>query len=141
MGQLVKSHWARLLTLVAATCHVAASIECFIWPKVFWDFTTAHFDHSVQPVPILQICNLLMALVGFAWEWPLPVISKTRWHHSIELRLLAYPASGILEVLMYQGSNASLFYLIAVVVWIWAYWEGERVCAIPWTVPENTNSR
>jgi hypothetical protein len=136
MGKLAKNHWARLLTLVAATYQLAASIECFIWPKVFWDFTTKNFDVVAKPIPILQTVNAFLSLLCLAWEWPLKPLAKMKWHASIEARLLIYPISIIASVLMYQGTNAALFYLISVSIWFWARWDEEIVCPVPWTVPD-----
>ncbi|KAJ4173491.1 hypothetical protein NW754_012493 [Fusarium falciforme] len=79
MGRLIKNHWARLIILSAAVYQVAAAIEAFIWPKIFWDFLTP---------------------------------------------------------LIYQGTNAAIYYLIGMVVYFWAYSEGEIICAKPWTLPQ-----
>lgn len=73
MGKLIKNHWARLIVLVASTYQVAAAIEGFFWPKIFWDFLTTNLDGAVKPVPILQIINLIFGLLGLCLEWPLPI--------------------------------------------------------------------
>ena len=135
MGRLVKNHWARLLLLTASIVHLGATIECFIWPKILWDFTTKHFDHALRPVPALQVVNLLAALFGIAWEWPLPPLTVGWLHGSIGARLLIYPASALLAALMYQGATATVFYLTGTLVWLWALWEEETVCTEPWAVP------
>ena len=141
MGKLIKSHWARLITLTAATYHLAASIEGFFWPKIFWDFLTKNLDGAVKPFPILQIINLVLALVGLAWEWPLGFIAGTSFHRSIELRLVFYPLSALAAVLMYQATNAALYYVIAVVVWFVAFCNDETVSAEPWGTPEAPKPR
>ena len=145
MGKLIKNHWARLIILAAATCttpspplprvapltppdQVAAAIHGFFWPKVFWDFLTKNLDPAVKPVPILQTFNLLFGVFALAFEWPLPLLSGTALHRSIEARLVGYPLFALAALLMYQGTNAGLYYLIGVGVYFWAFAEGE-VCS------------
>ncbi|KAI9370861.1 uracil-DNA glycosylase-like protein [Aspergillus egyptiacus] len=125
MGRLIKNHWARLIVLTASAYQIGSAIEAFIWPKIFWDVWTKNLDAAVKPVPILQILNLLMGLVGIAWEWPLKYLAGTYPHRSIEFRLILYPLSSILAALIYQGTNAALYYLVGIVVYFWAYSEGE----------------
>jgi hypothetical protein len=86
---------------------------------------TKNLDGAVKPVPILQILNLLMGLIGVAWEWPLKYLAGTFPHRSIEFRLLLYPLSSLLAALIYQGTNAALYYLVGMAVYFWAYSEGE----------------
>lgn len=148
MGRLIKNHWARLIVLTASVCtynpqcptssqsrrlkaynqnpdQVGSAIEAFIWPKIFWDTWTKNLDGAVKPVPVLQILNLLMGLLGVAWEWPLKYFAGTMPHRSIEFRLLLYPLSSILAALIYQGTNAAIYYLVGIAVYFWAYSEGE----------------
>jgi thymine-DNA glycosylase len=150
MGRLIKNHWARLIILSAAGCkfshfetqrscrlssltrdpgigQVGASIEGFIWPKVFWDFITKNLDGAVTPTPILQIINLVLGIIALAWEWPLKPLAGTMPHRSIELRLLVYPLSALACALMYQSGDVALYYLIGMGIYFWAYSEGE-VC-------------
>jgi hypothetical protein len=104
---------------------IGSAIECFIWPKIFWDVWTKNLDGAVKPIPVLQILNLVMGFVGVAWEWPLKYLAGSMPHRSIEFRLLLYPLSSILAALIYQGTNAALYYLVGIAVYFWAYSEGE----------------
>jgi len=135
MGKLIKNHWARLIVLTAATYQVAASLHGFFWPKVLWDFATKNLDVAVKPVPTLQIINLLFGILCFAWEWPLGFISGTAIHRSIEARIVVFPFSALAALLLYQGTNPGLYYLIGIGVYFWAFGEGEVVCPMPWTLP------
>ena len=180
MGKLIKNHWARLIILTAAAYQVAAALSGFFWPKIFWDFLSTNLDRSVRPVPILQIINLLLGLLGLCWEWPLPLfttatfssssgssnnnISNTHrqghrqtpsttspssssrrsstfykalaaMHGSIEARLVVYPLSSLAALLLYQGTNAGLYYIIGMTVYFWGFSEGEVVMGVPWTLP------
>ena len=158
MGKLIKNHWARLIVLTAAACkirlqpndgmatdtnadHVAATIESFFWPKFFFDFLTKNFDLAVKPIPILQTINLVLALVTLAYEWPLKHLAGTRLHTSIEARLVWLPLVSLSAVLLYQATNAALYYAIAVGVYFLAYAEGEVICAVPWTLPKRADRK
>ncbi|KAK4865544.1 hypothetical protein LT330_009332 [Penicillium expansum] len=136
MGRLIKNHWGRLIILTAAAYQVVSAIEGFIWPKVFWDFISRNLDAAVAPVPVLQILNLIMGLVGIAWEWPLKPLAGSIPHRSIEIRLIIYPLSALLAALLYQGTDPAIYYLIGIGVYFWAYSEGEVVCPEPWTLPK-----
>lgn len=147
MGKLIKNHWARLIVLTAAACgysniriirrgnsdtdisvfadQIAAAIEAFFWPKIFWDFLTKNLDGAVKPVPALQIINLIMGLIGLAWEWPVGFLAGTGLHRSIEARLIIYPLSALNALLIYQGTNAGLYYIVGMIAYFWAYSEGE----------------
>ncbi|GKT41867.1 uncharacterized protein ColSpa_02048 [Colletotrichum spaethianum] len=134
MGRLIKNHWARLIVMSAAVfCRRSRG---FFWPKIFWDFLTKTLDPAVKPVPILQIINILMSLFMVALEWPLVFIAGSSIHRSLEFRLIILPLTSLAAALIYQGTNAALYYLVGLVVYFWAYSEGEIVCAKPWTLPQ-----
>lgn len=109
----------------AQSDQIAAALESFFWPKIFWDFLTKNLDSAVKPFPILQIINLLLGIVGLAWEWPLPLLAGTGLHRSIEARLIMYPLSALCALLIYQGTNSGLYYIIGMMAYFWAYSEGE----------------
>lgn len=147
MGKLIKNHLARLIVMTAAACmlsfhhnrsyytnirtpdQVAASLEGFFWPKFFWDFLTTNFDPAVKPIPVLQIVNLCFGLLALAWEWPVKQFAGTWLHQSIELRLLLLPLLALTSVLMYQSTNAGLYYMIGMGIYFWGYSEGEVSCS------------
>lgn len=166
MGKLIKNHWARLIILTASLYQIAAAISCFFWPKLFFDFATTNLDAAVRPIPILQIINLLLGLLSLAWEWPLPWLgqlaissssskkasapapaqsrmseSLARLHRSISARLLVYPLNALAALLIYQGTNAGLYYIIGMGVYFWGFSEGEVVMGVPWTLPRRRRVR
>lgn len=115
---------------------------------------------AVKPYPILQSINLVIGLFMLAWEWPLGFIADTTLHRSMEARLAFMPFAAIAAVLLYQGTNAALYYLVAMAVEFWAYAEGEVslhlhgsdfdinadrilqvICARPWTLPQRDTRR
>ncbi|EAT81097.2 hypothetical protein SNOG_11389 [Parastagonospora nodorum SN15] len=79
MGKLIKNHWARLVVLTAAAYQLAAALEAFFWPKIFWDFLTKNLDSAVKPFPVLQIINLIVGVVALAWG---VAITAPRRHRS-----------------------------------------------------------
>ncbi|KAI0383920.1 hypothetical protein F5Y04DRAFT_23916 [Hypomontagnella monticulosa] len=136
MGKLIKNHWARLITLTAAAYQIAAALEGFFWPKIFFDFLTKTLDPAVKPIPALQIINLIFGIFIFAWEWPLGLIAGSSIHRSLEARLASFPLASLAAVLLYQGTNPAIYYIVAMAVYFWAYSEGEIICAKPWTLPQ-----
>ena len=137
MGKLIKNHWARLIILTSATYQLAASLEGFFWPKIFWDFLTKTLDPAVKPFPTLQIINLIFSLLALAWEWPLKpfVDAFPGLHRSVESRLCVYPIAALSGALLYQGTNPAIYYCIGMAAYAWGFAEGEQICAEPWSVP------
>ena len=111
--------------LTANTDQVLGSLEGFFWPKIFWDFLTKTLDGAVKPFPVLQIINLLFGFMMLAWEWPLGFVAGSAMHRSIEARLVVLPMTALAAALMYQTTNPALYYTIGLVVYFWAYSEGE----------------
>ncbi|KAH6671264.1 hypothetical protein B0J14DRAFT_564947 [Halenospora varia] len=140
MGKLIKNHWARLIVLTAGVYQVMAGIHGFFWPKIFWDFLTKNLDGAVKPIPVLQTLNVVFGLIMVAWEWPLPLLAGSAMHRSIELRLVLIPIGALAAALLYQGTNAALYYVIGMIVYFWAYSEGEVIVAKPWSLPQRSRS-
>jgi hypothetical protein len=122
--------------LSETTDHIAASLHGFFWPKFFFDFLTKNFDPTVKPVPILQTINLIFGFINLAWEWPLEFLAGTAIHRSLELRILLLPLSSLTAVLLYQGTNPAMYYLIGCGMYFWAYTQGE-VCCIATAIPHD----
>jgi len=134
MGKLIKNHLARLIILTAAAYQVAAGLHGIFWPKIFFDIFTHSLDRAVD-WHILQIINIVFGFLGLAWEYPLPLlIPNTAFHRSIAARLAIYPISVFAAILLYQGTNAAVYYMVGIAIYFWAYSEGEVVC-MPWKVP------
>lgn len=104
---------------------LAGALEGFFSPKFFFDFLTKNFDAAVKPVPILQVLNVVIALICLAYEWPLRWVAGTRLHRSMVARLVWLPLATLSAVLLYQTTNAALYHLIGCGVYFWAYSEGE----------------
>jgi len=63
--------------------------------------------------------------MNLAWEWPLEFLAGTAIHRSLELRILLLPLSSLTAVLLYQGTNPAMYYLIGCGMYFWAYTQGE----------------
>jgi len=69
-------------------------------------------------------------------EWPLSFLAGSSLHRSLEFRLAFIPLTALAAALIYQGTNAALYYLIGMVVYFWAYSEGEvSITALLYSVP------
>lgn len=121
--------------------HLAAALESFFWPKIFFDWTTKLLDPAVKPIPILQIISLCIALVTLAYEWPLALLAGTAVQRSIDIRLFWLPLASLSAVLLYQGTDPAVFYMVGTGVYFWAYTQGEVICAIPWTLPKRRTEK
>ncbi|KAL8814333.1 MAG: hypothetical protein Q9223_006435 [Gallowayella weberi] len=137
MGKLIKNHWARLIVLTAAIYQIAAALSCIFWPKIFFDFLTTNLNPAITPIPFLQILNLLLGLLALCWEYPVKYFAfpDTAMHRSIEARLAVYPLSSLASLLLYQGTNPGIYYLLGMGVYFWGFSEGEVVCGEPWALP------
>jgi len=92
---------------------------------MFFDFLTYNLDGAVKPVPVLQSVNLAFGIIALGMEWPLKFIAGTRIHSSIALRLMLLPLWALAAILLYQGTNAALYYVVGAGIYMWAYTEGE----------------
>lgn len=86
---------------------------------------TKNLDGAVKPIPLLQVVNMLFSILAFGMEWPLKFVAGSGVHRSIEARLIFLPLTALTSLLMYQSTNAGIYYLIALIVYFVAYSEGE----------------
>jgi hypothetical protein len=110
--------------------HLIASLMAFIWPKAFFDFVTSEMDILVSPVPFLQVINLFLAVLVLLWEWPVQIIASSSIQQSLLCRLVFLPLVSVISCLIYQGGDVAIYYIISVIVYWWAYANGERVCNV-----------
>ena len=112
--------------LTRETDQLVAAIQGFIWPKVFWDFITDSFDALVDPLPWLQIWNAMCAILVLWMEWP--CWTRSYWA-SLQWRIAAIPMAASPAFLLYQATNAGVYYMLSLFLYIRAYQQGE-VCSI-----------
>lgn len=97
----------------------------------------------IVKVPFIQTMSMILALSILTLEWPLPPFKGTRLHRSIPLRVVLLSFQASLALLFYQvcpsvigrvmllnilqGTNASLYSLIAIIFYIGALNLGEKI--------------
>jgi hypothetical protein len=91
------------------------------WPKVLWDFASSRLDVLVRPFPYLQAANILCGCLGL-----LHVIARALFQHqkllyAPALTVALYSMNGAAAILLYQGTNAALYYLIGIVIFLCSY--------------------
>ncbi|KAJ7282977.1 hypothetical protein C8J57DRAFT_1297181 [Mycena rebaudengoi] len=142
MGNLVWHEYARLVSIIASTYAVWSSFYALFYRKFFFDFLTgtlrdpggiqpspgsAIFISVIVKLPIVPI--MAMALAGFilALEHPLPLLKSSSIHRSLILRVVLLVFQILLTSLYYQGTNAAIWSLTAVVCYIRAMALGEKM--------------
>lgn len=99
----------------------------FFNAKIFFDFFTTALDKAVRPFPSLQLINLACGVLMLALEAPFGGIAGTSIHRSGLVRLVTLPVVAVPAILIYQGTNAALYYFVGLAMYVLAYYEGE-VC-------------
>lgn len=99
----------------------------FFNAKVFFDFLTKKLDGAVRPFPSLQLINLACGILIIALEAPLDRIAGSTIHRNGLVRLVILPIVAVPAILIYQGTNAALYYLIGLAMYVLACYEKE-VC-------------
>ena len=74
------------------------------------------------------------AAVLLALEWPLRSLTKFALYSHLEIHIFASLVAVFPAILLYQATNAALYYLIGIAMYIWGYSEGE-VCSLPYLLP------
>lgn len=93
-------------------------------PKVFFDVWAVRLDGLVKPIPYLQMCNLLLSGLILFLQCPQ---NPARKRLLVCLHLL--PLASISALLLHQATNAGLYYIIAIVMYIWAHLDSRHVTA------------
>lgn len=144
MGNLIWHDLSRYISITASVYAVWASFWGMLFRKFFWDFIGGILRNpgGIQPSPKVQIFITLIVkfpvvqsvamLLGFmmiALEYPLPMLKGSAIHRSLPLRVVLLTFQSFLTVLFYQGTNASLYSLIAAICYVRALTLGENMQA------------
>ncbi|KAH8744195.1 hypothetical protein F5883DRAFT_609885 [Diaporthe sp. PMI_573] len=70
---------------------------------------------------------------SLAWEWPLRCTRGSTIYRSIIARFLVLPMVALVAIFLYQATNAAIYYLIGLTIYIWAYFEHESIQLEPWS--------
>jgi len=130
MGNLIWHEYARFVTITASVYAVWASFWGFFYRKFFWDFVggtlrdpgglqaspnAAIFVTLIVKAPIIQIFAMALAMIILCIELPLPMIKRLSLYRSLVVRLVLLLFQVFLTILVYQGTNAAIWSLIAAI--------------------------
>jgi len=140
MGNLVWHDLGHLVSITASVYAVWSSFYGLYFLKFFWDFVggTLRDPGGLQPAPgaavfitlivkapIIQILAMILALILVAIELPVPQIKHTAIYRSFVVRIVLLFFQAFLCILYYQGTNACLWSLIAIICYTRAQLKGE----------------
>ncbi|KAF8601330.1 hypothetical protein BDV93DRAFT_495996 [Ceratobasidium sp. AG-I] len=148
MGVFIWHQWARLVALTAGIYAMWAGFWGIFYRKFFWDFiggqlaappagadpfsggmitakSAAPFLAIIVTVPLLQILMIIMGLVTTLLEWPVPMMTKLPIYRSFVFRIVWLLLMAFISVLVYQGTNVTLYALTAAIGYIRAQIKGE----------------
>jgi len=142
MGKFIWHQWARFVAITASVYSVWAAFWGIFYRKFFWDFVdgTVRSPGGVQPgpgsqpfvaiivkVPIIQIATLSIGIILLCMELPLPLIKNTSLHRTWLPRMILLITQAFLAALFYQGTNGSIWSLIALFGYTNALFRGEKM--------------
>ncbi|KAJ3827293.1 hypothetical protein F5880DRAFT_1538483 [Lentinula raphanica] len=130
MGNLVWHDLGRFISITASIYAVWSGFFGIYYRKFFWDFVggTLRDPGGLQPAPgaavfitlivkapIIQILAMVLGMMMVALEYPLPVVkARLAVYRSFVVRIVLLFFQSFLCILYYQGTNASLWSLIAI---------------------------
>jgi len=142
MGNLVWHEYARLISITASAYAVWCSFFALFYRKFFWDFiggtlrdpgglqpapSAAIFITLIVKAPIIPIINAVVALFILSVENPLPLFKSLAIRRSLIFKVVLLVFQAFLSILFYQGTNAALWSLIAIMCYIRAMALGETI--------------
>jgi len=142
MGNLIWHEYARFVSITSSAYAVWCSFFALFYRKFFWDFISgtlrdpgglqpaksdAIFITLIVKMPVIPIVTAIIALVNLAIEEPLPLLKGSSIQRSLVLRVVVLLFQTLFAVLFYQGTNAALWGLIAMVCYIRAITLGEKM--------------
>jgi len=142
MGNLVWHEYARYVSITASAYAVWCSFFALFYRKFFWDFlggtlrdpgglqpapSAAIFIMLIVKLPIIPILNAFVALFILAIENPLPLLKSMSITRSLVLKVVMLVFQTFLSILFYQGTNAALWSLVAIIAYTRAIALGEKI--------------
>jgi len=142
MGNLIWHEYARYVSITASAYAVWCSFFALFYRKFFWDFlggtlrdpgglqpapSAAIFISLIVKAPIIPIINAVVALFILSIEKPLPALKSMSIRRSLVLKIVMLVFQAFLSILFYQGTNAALWSLVAIICYIRAVALGEKI--------------
>jgi len=140
MGALIWHEWARLVAVTASIYAVWAGMFGLFYRKYFWDFvggtmrdpgglqaapSAAPMIAVIIKLPIVPSMAMVIGLLNIAVNFGAPFLKGTALHRSFHLRVALLTVQFILTILFYQGTNAAIYTLIAMIGYTRAIVRGE----------------
>ncbi|KAJ7079071.1 hypothetical protein B0H15DRAFT_891564 [Mycena belliarum] len=142
MGNLVWHEYARFVSIAASAYAVWSSFFALFYRKFFWDFvggtlrdpgglqaspSSAIFITLIVKAPIIPILNSIVGLIILSVENPLPLLATWSIRRSLILRVVLLVFQAFFSVLYYQGTNAAIWSLVAIICYVRAMALGEKI--------------
>lgn len=142
MGNLVWHDLGRFVSITASIYAVWSSFFGLYFRKFFWDFVggtlrnpggfqpapgAAVFITLIVKAPIIQILAMILGLMLIALEYSLPLVKGMAIHRSFVVRIVLLLFQAFLCILYYQGTNASIYSLVAICCYTRAQMLGETM--------------
>jgi hypothetical protein len=142
MGNLVWHEYARSVSITASAYAVWCSFFALFYRKFFWDFVSgtlrdpgglqpspsaAIFITLIVKAPVIPIINMIFALFILAVENPLPLLKSMSIQRSLIFKVVLLVFQAFFSILFYQGTNAALWSLIAIICYLRAMALGEKI--------------
>ncbi|PBK91431.1 hypothetical protein ARMGADRAFT_201320 [Armillaria gallica] len=142
MGNLIWHDLARFVSISASIYAVWSAFFGIFFRKFFWDFVggiirdpggiqpapgAAVFISLIVKAPVIQIFTMIIGAFLVVVEYPLPQFKALAIYRSFVFRIVLLLFQAFLTVLYYQGTNASLWSLVAVICYTRAQILGEQM--------------
>jgi len=140
MGNLIWHEWARLVAVTASIYAVWSGMFGLLYRKYFWDFmggimrdpggyqsppSAAPMVAVIIKIPFGPIFAMVIGIVNIAVNFPAPFLRGTALHRSFHLRAVLLVVQFIVTILFYQGTNAAIYSLVALIGYTRAIIRGE----------------
>jgi len=140
MGTFIWHEWAHLVAITSSVYTVWASFWAFTYRKFFWDFVNGivRAPGGVQPAnsdkifiqiivqaPVVPIIAMIFGFINLLLELPYSPLKKMSIFRSFVLHIVLLAVQAFLTILFYQGTNAAIYSLLAIVGYTAAQMRGE----------------
>ncbi|KAJ7837722.1 hypothetical protein B0H13DRAFT_2105218 [Mycena leptocephala] len=125
MGNLIWHEYARYVSITASAYAVWSSFFALFYRKPAP--SAAIFISLIVKAPIIPIINAVVALFILSIEKPLPALKSMSIRRSLVLKIVMLVFQAFLSILYYQGTNAAIWSLVAIICYIRAVALGEKI--------------
>jgi len=142
MGNFIWHQWGRFVSISASIYVVWSAYWGLFYRKFFWDFIggivrnpgglqpsagALPFVSVIVTLPIVQILSIVTGVTLLCLETPIPFLKGTGIQRTWVLKIVLLLIQAFLAALYYQGTNGSLWSMIAAFAYIQAQLQGEKM--------------